>query len=278
MTDEDYDFLATMLRTHSGISITNEKSHLVENRLKAVASRLGFKDITSLMHELKAEKATLWRAVTDALMVHDTSFFRDKAPFGYFRTTMLDTLVNARKDAKRLRVWCSAASTGQEPYSVAMVIDAQPRFSDWNIEILGSDINSDVIDRAQEAIYTQFEILRGLPIQMLAKHFRQDESEWRISSELRSRVRFKVFNLLESFAPLGRFDIIFCRNVLMYFDQQAKQDVLARLSDALAFDGYLVLGAAETVLGLSQDFAPIVEAPGVFAKASRAGFPRTALQ
>jgi chemotaxis protein methyltransferase CheR len=277
MTDEDFDFLAELLRTRSGISISSEKSRLVENRLKAVAWRLGFKDVTVLLGELKTAKATICRAVIDSMMIHDTSFFRDKAPFSYFRTVMLDALMNARKDTKRLRIWCSAAATGQEAYSIAMVVDALPQLLDWNVEVIATDLSSEIVERAEDGLYTQFEVLRGLPIQMLAKHFRQDGSDWRISPELRAKVHFGVFNLLDSFAPLGIFDVIFCRNVLIYFDQRTKQDVLARLADAMAPESYLVLGAAETVLGLSQDFAPMVDAPGVFMKATRANSPRAAM-
>ncbi len=126
----------------------------------------------------------------------------------------------------RLRIWCSAASSGQEPYSLAMIIEATAHLAGWTIDLLASDINAEMIERAKEGLYSQFEVLRGLPIQMLARHFHHEGGEWRVSSSIRNHVQFEVFNLLDLFEPLGQFDVIFCRNVLIYFDQQAKHDVL----------------------------------------------------
>ena len=192
------------------------------------------------------------------MTTNETSFFRDKVPFDQFRDVMLPALSAARRDDSRLRIWCSAASSGQEPYSLAMIIEATAYLAGWTIDLLASDINAEMIERAKEGLYSQFEVLRGLPIQMLARHFHHEGGEWRLSSSIRSRVQFEVFNLLDSFEPLGQFDVIFCRNVLIYFDQQTKHDVLGRLADALAPDGYLVLGAAETVRWVGQGTA----APG----------------
>lgn len=262
----DYAFLADFLRRRSGLSITSEKAYLIESRLKPVASRLGFKTAADLVRRLKTADEMLARAVTDAMTTNETSFFRDKVPFDQFRDVMLPALSVARRDESRLRIWCCAASSGQEPYSLGMIIDATAYLAGWTIDLVASDINAEMIERAKEGLYSQFEVLRGLPIQMLARHFHHEGGEWRLLSSIRSRVQFEVFNLLDSFAPFGQFDVIFCRNVLLYFDQQMKHDVLGRLADALAPDGYLVLGSAESVLGSGKGLQPLVNARGIYVK------------
>jgi len=262
----DYTFLADFLRRRSGLSITSEKTYLIESRLKPVASRLGLKTATELVQRLRTEEETLSRAVTDAMTTNETSFFRDKVPFDQFRDVMLPALSAARRDDSRLRIWSSAASSGQEAYSLGMIIEAAASLAGWTIDLIASDINADMVDRGKEGLYSQFEVLRGLPIQMLARHFHHEGGEWRLSSSIRNRVRFELFNLLDSYEPLGQFDVIFCRNVLIYFDQQMKHDVLGRLADALAPDGYLVLGSAETVLGYSKKLEPLVNARGIYVK------------
>lgn len=262
----DYAFLADFLRRRSGLSITSEKTYLIESRLKPVALRLGFKTSADLVRRLKTADESLSRVVTDAMTTNETSFFRDKVPFDQFRDVMLPALSAARRDDSRLRIWCSAASSGQEPYSLAMIIEATAYLANWTIDLVASDINAEMIDRAKEGLFSQFEVLRGLPIQMLARHFHHEGGEWRISSSIRSRVKFEMFNLLDSLEPLGQFDVIFCRNVLIYFDQQTKHDVLCRLADALAPDGYLVLGAAETVVGSGKGLRPMVNARGIYVK------------
>ena len=268
LTAADYAFLTDFLCRRSGLSITSEKTHLIESRLKPVASRLGFKNASELVRGLRNADEPLSRAVIDAMTTNDTSFFRDKVPFDQFQNVMLPALLAARREEARLRVWCSAASSGQEPYSLAMILDATARLEGWTVDLLASDINAEMIDRAKEGLYSQFEVLRGLPIQMLARHFQHDGGEWRLSSSIRKRVQFDVFNLLDSFERLGLFDVIFCRNVLMYFDQATKHDVLGRLADALAPHGYLVLGSAENVLGSGKGLEPLTSARGIYMKSS----------
>jgi chemotaxis protein methyltransferase CheR len=275
MTPEDYTFLGEFLRRRSGLSITSEKAYLIESRLKPVAGRHGFRDVEALVRELKTAGESVCRAVTDAMTTNETFFFRDRVPFDQFRDVMLQALLKARLTKRHIRIWCAGCSTGQEPYSLAMVVDGLPHFIGWNVEVVASDINSEVVSRAKEGVFNQFEVQRGLPIQMLVKHFQQDGTEWRVSEGIKKRVQFRVFNLLEPFAGLGKFDIVFCRNVLIYFDQKTKQDVLDRLSKSLADDGYLVLGAAETVLGLGKSFAPLTDARGIYMKASQGESLRT---
>ena len=266
LSASDYAFLADFLRRRSGLSICSEKVHLIESRLKPVALRLGFQTAADLVRRLRTADHALSRVVTEAMTTNETSFFRDKVPFDQFRDTVLPALAAARRDEARLRIWCSAASSGQEPYSLAMIIDAATSVAGWTVDLVASDISSEMVDRAREGLYSQFEVLRGLPIQMLARHFHHEGGEWRLSPAIRNRVRFEVFNLLEPFDSLGQFDVIFCRNVLIYFDQQTKHDVLSRLAQALAPDGYLVLGAAETMLGSGKGFEPLINSRGIYVK------------
>ncbi len=269
----DYTFLADFLRRRSGLSITSEKTYLIESRLKPVASRLGLKTAAELVRRLRTGDEALSRVVTDAMTTNETSFFRDKGPFDQFRDVMLPALSAARRDDAQLRIWSSAASSGQEAYSLAMIIEATASLAGWTVDLVATDINAEMVERGREGLYSQFEVLRGLPIQMLARHFHHEGGEWRLSSSIRNRVRFEVFNLLDSYEPLGPFDVIFCRNVLIYFDQQLKHEVLGRLADALAPDGYLVLGSAETVLGYGKKLEPLVN--GIYVK-SGAQPPRAA--
>jgi chemotaxis protein methyltransferase CheR len=214
--------------------------------------------------------------VTEAMTIQDTAFFRDREVFDGFHDTVLPKLLRARASRRRLSIWSAACATGEEPYSLAMMFDLSPQCSGWEIEILASDVSAEAVARASEGFYTDAEVQRGLPLPMLSKHFRRQSNGWRIARAIRSRVEFRVFNLLDSFAGLGSFDAVFCRNVLIYFDAATKADILGRLSDALADDGYLVLGAAETALGLSKGFAPASHLRGINIKTGRAQHPRAA--
>jgi chemotaxis protein methyltransferase CheR len=178
---------------------------------------------------------------------------------------MLPALLAARASRRTLRIWCAAASTGQEPYSLAMILkEMEGQLAGWRIEIIGTDLSTEVLDKAKAGSYTQFEVQRGLPIQYLMKYFTQKGDQWEIASSIRSMVQYRPLNLLRDFSSLGQFDIIYCRNVLIYFDQPTKADVLGRASRLLAPDGYLVLGAAETVVGITDVFKPHAERRGLY--------------
>jgi chemotaxis protein methyltransferase CheR len=192
------------------------------------------------------------------MATNESLFFRDKIPFDHFRDTIMPSLLVSRAQQRRVRIWCAAASTGQEPYSLAMALkEMGPALSGWRVEILATDFSLEVLEKAKAGIYSQFEVQRGLPIQMLVKYFTQIGEMWQIAPEIRAMVRFRPFNLLQDCLQLGSFDVVFCRNVLIYFDQQTKIDVLDRISRVVVPDGYLVLGAAETVVGLTNNFRPI---------------------
>jgi chemotaxis protein methyltransferase CheR len=218
------------------------------------------------------------------MTINESFFFRDKIPFDRFKDTILPALLQSRAATRRMRIWCAACSTGQEPYSLAMILRSmREQLVGWNIEILATDISRDVLERAKAGIYTQFEVQRGLPIQMLMQFFQQVGEQWRIAEEVRRMVQFRQLNLIERFSMLGTFDAVFCRNVLIYFDHKTKTDILARIAQQLTPEGYLVLGAAETVVGLSESFKPhpdkrglYVRAPGPLPKPALAMMPEQA--
>jgi chemotaxis protein methyltransferase CheR len=174
-------------------------------------------------------------------------------------------LIAARVREKRIRIWCTAASTGQEPYSLAMVLKSiGPAISGYRIEIVATDLSSEVLEKAKAGIYSQFEVQRGLPVQLLVKFFDQVGETWQLAPELRSMVQFRPLNLLNDFSVLGSFDAVFCRNVLIYFDQETKVTVLNRIARQMPGDGFLVLGAAETVIGLTEAFKPLADKRGLY--------------
>jgi chemotaxis protein methyltransferase CheR len=213
-----------------------------------------------------AGAAALEEAVVEAMTTNESFFFRDKTPFEAFTTVMLPSLVERRPPGHALRIWCAAASTGQEPYSLAMILKENARkLGGRRVEILATDLSNDVLERARAGIYSQFEVQRGLPIQLLVKYFAQAGEGWQISADVRGMVDYRRLNLLNPFVGLGTFDVVFCRNVLIYFDMPTKTDVLARMSKVVAPDGYLVLGAAETVVGLTTAFRPVAEHRGLYA-------------
>lgn len=199
--------------------------------------------------------AALMTAVIEATTTNESFFFRDKTPFEHFRRTIMPALLAARRQSRTMRIWCAAAASGQEPYSIAIALqEMASAVVGWRIEILATDLSGAVLDRARQGLYRQFEVQRGLPIKLLVKYFTQVSESWQIAPELRAMVKFRRFNLLSDFAALGTFDLILCRNVLIYFDQDTKIGVLRRLAEAISSDGYLVLGGAEIVIGLSDRF------------------------
>jgi chemotaxis protein methyltransferase CheR len=273
----EFEFFRRFLRDRSGLVLTPDKQYLLESRLMPVARRAGMTTLAELAAKLNRLPSVdkLCVEVTEAMTTNESFFFRDKTPFDHFRDTMLPALMTARAASRRLRIWCAAASTGQEPYSLAIsMAELGAKLSGWRVEIVGTDLSNDVLEKARAGVYTQFEVQRGLPIQLLLKYFEQSGETWRISAAMRSQVQFKQLNLLEDFRGLGTFDIIFCRNVLIYFDNETKTSVLQRASKQLAPDGFLVLGAAETVVGLTEAFRPLPDKRGLYGLASAVEAPR----
>jgi chemotaxis protein methyltransferase CheR len=270
MKQADVAYLAEMLRRRAGLALALTKASQIENRLAPVMRRFGFKDVASLVAELRNGRDALARAVTEAMTTNESSFFRDRAAFAQFRDTVLPDLLKRRVRTKRLRIWCAACAAGQEPFSVAMVLDdLKLRAQGWTVDIVATDISSEMIERAEQGLYTHFEAQRGLPIRRLIENFTQEGSNWRISEPLRRMVTFRQFNLLDSYGWLDEIDVVFCRNVLMYFDNKNKAGVLDRMSEILAPDGYLILGPVETAQGHSSEFVPVDGVPGIFVKPRR---------
>jgi chemotaxis protein methyltransferase CheR len=203
--------------------------------------------------------------VVEAMTTNETFFFRDKVPFDHFRDHIMPEIIKARANRRSVRIWCAAGSTGQEPYSLAMCLkEMGAALTGWRIEIIATDLSQEVLEKARAGIYSQFEVQRGLPIQMLVKYFKQTGETWQINPELRAMIQHRQLNLLHDFAQLGTFDVIFCRNVLIYFDQDTKINIFNRLARQIEPDGFLVLGAAETVVGLTDTFRPIPERRGLY--------------
>ncbi|MBB5763119.1 protein-glutamate O-methyltransferase CheR [Methylorubrum rhodesianum] len=273
MTEADFAFLRDYLRKRSGLSLGAEKRYLVESRLTPVCRRFGIATLTDLVGALRlSREGQLERAVVEAMTTNETFFFRDRAPFDLFRDVLLPKAIAARAAQRRLRIWSAAASTGQEPYSLAMMIhEAGAQLAGWQVEIVGTDLSTEVLEKARLGLYSHFEVQRGLPVQLLVKHFTQVGEQWRISPALAGMVSFRPLNLLSPFEHLGQFDIIYCRNVLIYFDAPTKTDVLERIAKALAPDGALLLGAAETVIGLTEALVPDPQNRGLYRQATVAG-------
>jgi chemotaxis protein methyltransferase CheR len=268
MTEFEFDFLRVFLKSRSGLSLTPEKRYLVESRLGPVCRRFELESLSELTAGLRGGRdSDLETAVIEAMTTNETFFFRDKVPFDLFREVLLPYYLTARAGTRRLRIWCAAASTGQEPYSLAMILnEAAPRLAGWHVEIVGTDISGDVLERARAGLYSQFEVQRGLPIQLLLRYFTQVGDQWQIAPQIRAMVSFRPLNLVKDFAALGSFDVIFCRNVLIYFDGPTKADVLKRLASALTPDGAVLLGAAETVLGLTGALSPDPDQRGLYVR------------
>ena len=266
MTPQDFDYLRKFLRERSGLVLAVEKQYLAESRLLPVVRRNGMDTLAELIDRLKNRApASLSAQVVEAMTTNETFFFRDKIPFDHFRDTVMPALILARVREKRIRIWCTAASTGQEPYSLAMAIkNMGPAVAGYRIDIVATDLSSDVLEKAKVGIYSQFEVQRGLPVQLLVKFFDQVGETWQVAPELRSMVQFRSLNLLNDFSVLGNFDLVFCRNVLIYFDQENKIAVLNRIARQMPEDGFLVLGAAETVIGLTEAFKPLTDKRGLY--------------
>jgi len=267
MTPLDYDYLRKCLKMRSGLVLSADKQYLVESRLLPVARKAGLANLGDLVSALKAApESALMTAVVEAMTTNESFFFRDKVPFDHFRSTIMPALLAARKTSRCIRIWCAAASTGQEPYSLAMSLKQMEReLAGWRVDIVATDLSNEVLEKARNGLYSQFEVQRGLPIQLLIEHFTQIGDLWQIAPDIRAMVRYRQLNLLNDFTELGVFDVVFCRNVLIYFDLPTKIEVLDRLSRVMVGDGYLVLGAAETVVGLTDSFKTIPDKRSLYA-------------
>jgi chemotaxis protein methyltransferase CheR len=265
VTPLDYDYLRKFLKDRSGLDLSADKQYLVESRLVPLARKAGLPGIEELVAQIKNGSSAIASEVVEAMTTNETFFFRDKLPFEHLRDTVLPALLQARANRRSLRIWCAAASTGQEPYSIAMCLkEMGSMLAGWRIEIIATDLAESVLEKSRAGIYSQFEVQRGLPIQLLVKYFKQIGEMWQLNPEIRGMTQFRQLNLLQDFSHLGSFDVVFCRNVLIYFDQDTKTDVFKRLARLMEADGFLALGAAETVVGLTDAFKPHPDKRGLY--------------
>lgn len=258
-----FDQFRTFLKATTGVALESDQWQAAEQRLAPVAGRLGLSIDDLIDRFLRHSDPRLSAAVVDTMMTNETFFFRDRKPFELFREVILPRLLERKGEERRLRIWSAACATGQEPYSLAMVLDEEAhRFKDWTIEIVASDISASALETARGGLYNQFEVQRGLPVALLLRHFQRDLEKWRITERLRAQVQFQQVNLIDDFTRFGPFDVIFCRNVLMYFDQATRKTVLNRLARTLTPDGILMLGATEFTPG-DCAFAALPESPAL---------------
>jgi chemotaxis protein methyltransferase CheR len=265
VTPPDYEYLRKLLKEQSGLDLSADKQYLIESRLLPLSRKLGLPGISELVQKMKGGSISITNQVVEAMTTNETFFFRDKIPFDHFRDCIMPEILQARASRKSLRIWCAAGSTGQEPYSLAMCLkEMSAALTGWRVEILATDLSQEVLEKSKSGIYSQFEVQRGLPIQMLVKYFKQTGDLWQINADLRAMVQHRQLNLLHDFSQLGVFDVIFCRNVLIYFEQDTKINIFNRLAKAVEPDGFLVLGAAETVVGLTDVFKPFPDRRGLY--------------
>jgi chemotaxis protein methyltransferase CheR len=261
-----FETFAALLRSRSGLVIGPDKLYLLETRLAPILKRERLRDLAVLAERLRASGAeNLIREVVEAMTTNESFFFRDDKPFQHFRNQALPRLLAPRPAGAPLRVWSAASSSGQEAYSIAMILsECRASVGDRRIEIIGTDLAREQVTRARQGVYTQFEVQRGLPVQMLMRYFRKEESGWRINEPIRGMVHYREWNLLADLRPLGQFDVVFCRNVLIYFEQTTKAKVLNAIAQQMPQDGLLYLGGAETVLGITSRFMPLAAERGVY--------------
>jgi chemotaxis protein methyltransferase CheR len=265
--DAGFDCLSSLLRARAGIELARTKTYLVESRLGPLARAHGFVTVSAFLQSLARGGIgeALATDLVEAMLNNETFFFRDIQPFDMLKERILPQLRAARAASRRIRIWSAAASTGQEAYSLAMLFaEDRESWDGWTIDIVGTDISRRAITRARSGLYSQFEVQRGLSIHRLMAHFEKTGEHWALNPEIRARVRFQPLNLLGPWTLGAPFDIILCRNVLMYLAHACKQDVLARIHRQLSPDGRLVLGAAETVLGVSDAFVPDWQNRGLY--------------
>ncbi len=279
MNSADFDFLRKFLYDRSGLALTPDKSYLLESRLAPIARRMKLKSLADLIAHMRiTSDEALTVQVVEAMTTNETLFFRDRWPFERFSARILPELMEANKYTKRIRIWCAACSSGQEPYSLAMLIAEAGRLLDgWTVELIGTDISEEMLERCRKGWYSAFEVQRGMPPDLLKKYFTKDGEGWKISEQLRAMVRFRNFNLLTDPAAassgLQGLDLIFCRNVLIYFDEVTRRNVFSGMAKVMKPGGFLCLGGAETVIGISDAFRILPGERGLFGVTPPAAVP-----
>ncbi|MGD1107648.1 MAG: protein-glutamate O-methyltransferase CheR [Terracidiphilus sp.] len=251
---ENYRFLQQHVYSQAGIVLEKDKAYLFETRLAPIVRELGLGTINELCEFIQTNRRIdVGHQVVEAMTTNETYFFRDPAQYDAIRKVLLPRLMEERQDTRKLRFWSAAASTGQEAYSLAMLL-IEAGLSGWDIQILGTDFSSKVLDRARSGNYQQIEVNRGLPAALLVKYFRRRDAEWQLSDAVRKMVSFETIDLRSNLRALGPFDLVFCRNVMIYFDAETKKKIMKELHGTLLRGGWLLLGGVETAFGLEESF------------------------
>jgi chemotaxis protein methyltransferase CheR len=256
MESVDFEYIRDLVRKRSAIVLETDKLYLVESRLQPLARREGFRSVAEIVAKLRTNgSGALHSKVVEAMTTNETSFFRDLQPFEALKKVVLPELIAKRAATRQLRFWCAASSTGQEPYSVAMLIREHfPQIANWDVKILASDLSTEVLEKARSGCFNQFEINRGLPASFLLKYFDRLGVNWQLKATIREMIEFRPLNLIEAWPILTSMDIVFIRNVLIYFDVQTKRDILSKVKRQLRPDGFLFLGGAESTFNLDDSF------------------------
>lgn len=270
MKSDDFEFLRKFLYDRSGLSLTPDKSYLLESRLAPIARKRQHKTLSDMIAQMRIRAdEDLTMQVVEAMTTNETLFFRDRWPFERFSQMILPQMLEANKSSKRIRIWCAACSSGQEPYSLAMLMaEASHLLAGWQVELIGTDISDEMLERCRKGWYSAFEVQRGMPPELLKKYFTRVDDGYQISDKLKAMVKFRNFNLLGDptipAAGLQGLDLIFCRNVLIYFDEPTRRNVFAGMAKIMKPGGYLCLGGAETVIGISDAFRILPGERGLF--------------
>jgi chemotaxis protein methyltransferase CheR len=266
MTPGEFEYVCRLVRDRSGIVLETGKEYLVDSRLTPVARQCDLASVSELVGRLRANPDNgLAARVVEAMVTTETMFFRDVVPFETLRTVVLPELVQRRQAERRLSVWFAACSTGQEPYSFALMVREHfPELAGWRLDLLATDLSAEVLGRARAGRYNQIEVNRGLPAATMVKYFRQHGMTWELCEDVRRMVEFRELNLIRSWPVLPRPDLVFLRNVMIYFDVEAKRSILGRIAKLLRPDGHLLLGAAETTFNLDPSFRRVDQLKGGF--------------
>lgn len=267
MMPDDFNYISTLIKSRSGLVLTEDKSYLLDSRLMPIAREKKIESLSELINLVRTRKEeALIKAVVEALTTNESFFFRDTHPFEVLRDTVMPEII-ANRPRKSFRVWCAAASSGQEPASIIMTLNEMAAsLGGWKYDLVGTDISDDILAKAKKGVYSQFEVQRGLPIQMLLKYFIKQGEGWEFKPEFLNLITYRQANLLDNLASLGKFDIVFCRNVLIYFDRDTKEKVLEMIHTMMPDDGRLVLGGAETVIGITDKFKSVPGKRGLYQK------------
>lgn len=271
VSGENMSYLQELVYRRSAIVLQADKSYLIDSRLAPLAREIGLSSIDELVGKLRQDcSAQLVRRVIEAMTTNETLFFRDVHPFEALKTRIIPELVRERAAKRSLRIWCAAASSGQEPYSIAMTLrEYFPELASWDVKVIATDINAAVLERARSGVYRQLEVNRGLPSSMLVKYFDRQGADWVIKPAVKELVKFVELNLLDTWNTIGPQDIVFMRNVLIYFDVETKRKLLKRLRNLLQRDGFLILGGAETTNNIDDSYSPVKIGTGIYYQVKR---------